>query len=80
MGENCKVNFLCRFTKKNIISNNCHFDETGITGGGEVCFNNNFHSGRDCIILTSFHNYGKGTKISYDNTYIEKNVTIEDNV
>lgn len=32
------------------------------------------------MIITSYHNYDQGTKIPYDDTYISKDVVIEDNV
>lgn len=41
---------------------------------------NNFHSGTECMIITSNHNYANGEAIPYDNTYIHKKVVIEDNV
>jgi len=41
---------------------------------------NNFHSGPGCLIITQNHNYDNGNAIPYDNTYIYKDVKIEDNV
>ena len=40
----------------------------------------NFHSGAECMIITNIHNYDHGKAIPYDETYIEKNVKIENNV
>jgi len=51
-----------------------------VNGNGVVKIGNNFHSGKECLIFTSYHNYDEGTAIPYDNTYKDKNVTIEDNV
>jgi acetyltransferase-like isoleucine patch superfamily enzyme len=51
-----------------------------ITGLGGVEFGDNFHSGEDCKIITSFHNYDKGNAIPYDDTVITKDVKIGDNV
>lgn len=80
MGLNCKVNFYSKFTGKTSVGNNSHFNGMKIYGYGEVQIGNNFHSGKECLIITSNHNYDSGTTIPYDDTYINKNVTIEDNV
>ena len=50
-----------------------------IAGCGNVIIGNNFHSGSECQIITEIHNY-EGDKIPYDETYIYKDVIIEDNV
>ncbi|WP_276320493.1 acyltransferase [Corallincola luteus] len=50
-----------------------------IQGFGEVIIGNNFHSGPELLMITDVHNY-ESTKIPYDDTYIVKNITIEDNV
>lgn len=80
MGKNCKVNFPCWFTDKTIIGDNCHFNGIQINGNGEVRFGNNFHSGKECLVFSSCHNYENGTAVPYDNTYIDENITIENNV
>ena len=51
-----------------------------INGIGKVIIGDNFHSGTGCLIITSIHNYDYGKKIPYDESHIEKPVTIEDNV
>jgi acetyltransferase-like isoleucine patch superfamily enzyme len=51
-----------------------------VRGGGELDIGDNFHSGPDCLILTRNHNYDDGSKIPYDDTYIQKKVIIGDNV
>ena len=79
-GKGLTVNFFCKFTKKTNIGNNCHFNGMHISGNGMVTIGNNFHSGKECLILTSFHNYDEGKSIPYDDTYINKDVTIGDNV
>lgn len=80
IGENCKVNSFSKFTNKTIIGNNCHFNGMEILGNGEVSIGDNFHSGKECMIITSFHNYDKGKKIPYDDTNIDKKVIIGENV
>jgi chloramphenicol O-acetyltransferase type B len=79
-GTGFKVNFYCKFTKKTVIKNNCHFNGMHVYGDGNVIFGDNFHSGKECIIMTSFHNYDGGNSIPYDNTYIDKDVIVDDNV
>ena len=44
-----------------------------------VVIGDNFHSGSECLIITSNHNY-EGEAIPYDDTNICKDVCIEDNV
>ncbi|MEM9680421.1 MAG: acyltransferase [Bacteroidota bacterium] len=74
------VNAPCNFTSNTFFGKNNHFNGMKISGQGRVNIGDNFHSGYDCKIITSYHNFDSGTKIPYDNTYIHKNVTIEDNV
>ncbi len=50
-----------------------------INGKGKISIGDNFHSGRSCKIITSYHNYN-GSKIPYDETYVHRDVIIEDNV
>lgn len=51
------------------------FNGMQISGNGEVKIGSYFHSGFGCQIITSFHNY-EGKKIPYDETFIDKNVSI----
>lgn len=78
-GEPLKVNFKCVFNDKVFLGKNCHFNGIEIPKGGIIRIGDNFHSGKSCMILSKYHNY-EGSKVPYDNTYIIKNVTIEDNV
>lgn len=78
-GRGLKVNNRCHFTKHTHVGNNCNFNGIVITGEGKVQIGNNFHSGVECMIITSNHNY-EGNMIPYDNTYIHKTVVIGDNV
>ncbi|OOG68003.1 acyltransferase [Algoriphagus sp. A40] len=48
-----------------------------IHGVGEVRIGKYFHSGYDCLIISSNHNY-KGASIPYDSTNISKPVSIGD--
>ena len=74
-----RVNRRCEFTKNVTIGNNCHFNGCRISGKGRVTIGNNFHSGRDIVIITSNHNY-EGTLLPYDKTSIVKNVAIGNEV
>lgn len=58
---------------------NVNFNGMKIRGAGIVKIGDNFHSGSGCEIITQNHNFN-GEKIPYDETYILKNVVIEDNV
>jgi acetyltransferase-like isoleucine patch superfamily enzyme len=69
-----------RLSNKTTLGKNPNFNGMTINGYGKVVFGDNFHSGTECLIITSNHNYDKGTKIPYDATHILKDVVIGDNV
>lgn len=73
------VNGLSYINRKTRLGKNVHFNGLIIIGNGAVTIGDNFHSGRDCVIITENHNY-EGTAIPYDTTIISKPVVIEDNV
>lgn len=79
VGTGLKVNGPTGVTANTILGDNVNFNGMTISGKGRVEIGNNFHSGPECRIITSFHNY-EGKKIPYDSTYIHKDVIIEDNV
>jgi chloramphenicol O-acetyltransferase type B len=79
VGEDLSVNSRSKVNQKTVLGNNVNFNGLRIRGSGPVKIGNNFHSGPDCRILTRNHNY-EGGKIPYDNSFIEKEVKIEDNV
>jgi len=74
------VNKRSKVTKQTVLGNNVNFNGMRIEGAGRVLIGDNFHSGTECLFITSYHNYDKGTKIPYDNTNIDKDIIIEDNV
>lgn len=78
-GKELRVNFPCKFTKNTYIGSSCNFNGIKITGNGKVEIGDNFHSGKDILLITSSHNY-EGKAIPYDNTKITKSIVIEDNV
>ncbi|MCM1495512.1 MAG: acyltransferase [Bacteroides sp.] len=75
-GENLKVNFKSSVTNKTVLGKHVNFNGMCIEGEGDVVIGDYFHSGKECIILTSNHNYDSGTSIPYDDTYIHKSVKI----
>ena len=79
-GNNFKVNGESYVTPNTILGNNVNFNGMKIQGKGNVSIGDNFHSGIECMIITSIHNYDNGNAIPYDNTVISKDVIIEDNV
>ena len=74
------VNGKSYVTETTTLGNNVNFNGMEITGGGNVTIGNNFHSGRGCLMITQNHNYDYGKAIPYDDTYILKDIIIEDNV
>ncbi len=79
-GKGCRCNFRCHFSKNTVIGTNCHFNGMSISGNGKVVIGDNFHSGKNIRILTTFHNFDHGTAIPYDDTTYDRDVIIEDNV
>jgi chloramphenicol O-acetyltransferase type B len=79
-GLELKVNAPAQVTPNTWLGNNVNFNGMTIQGKGKVSIGNNFHSGMECLIITDIHNYDSGTAIPYDDTYIVRDVTIEDNV
>ncbi len=79
-GKGVKINGITKLTPYTTLGNNVHFNGLEIIGGGEVVIGDNFHSGKECLIISEMHNYNNGSKIPYDETYIYKKTVIEDNV
>ena len=79
-GDGLKVNSESYVTANTTLGKNVNFNGMKIQGLGNVIIGDNFHSGIECMIITSTHNYDKGKSIPYDDTIISKDVIIEDNV
>jgi len=79
-GKNLKVNHKSKIPSNTILGNNVNFNGMKILGKGQVTIGDNFHSGSECMMITEIHNYDTGKAIPYDETYIYKNITIQDNV
>jgi len=69
-----------RVNAKTELGENVHFMGMEIRGDGPVTIGDNFHSGSGCDVITANHNYDDGDAIPYDDTYVEKAVSIGDNV
>lgn len=78
-GDNLTVNLHSKFNSSTTLANNCNFNGLVVSGKGPLSIGDNFHSGKNCQVITQVHNY-KGTKIPYDETYLLKTVIIGDNV
>lgn len=72
-----KVNGWSSINGNTIIGEHVNFNGIKIHGYGKVQIGSYFHSGFDCLIISSSHNY-RGEKIPYDEINIMKDVTIED--
>ena len=79
-GKGVRCNYRCHFTHKTQIGNNCHFNGMRISGEGKVIIGDNFHSGKNIRIITTFHNFDRGDALPYDNTCYSRDVIIGDNV
>lgn len=80
VGKGLKVNGKSDIDSQTYLGTNVSFNGMKIQGCGMVIIGDNFHSGPECLMITQIHNYDKGTKIPYDNTYICKDIIIGDNV
>lgn len=74
------VNGPSKVTANTHLGSNVHFNGMTIQGSGRVTIGDNFHSGRDCLIITDFHDYDHGDAVPYGRGYVVKEVNIADNV
>ena len=74
-----KAAFKCEFSKNTFLGKNTSFNGFQVAGAGKVTIGDNFHCGRNCKVICSFHNY-QGDALPYDQTFIVKDVMIGDNV
>ena len=77
VGKRLIVNGKSSVTKGTIIGDFVNFNGMYINGVGSVKIGNYFHSGVDCLLICSNHDY-KGSKIPYDDTHVKKKIIIED--
>jgi chloramphenicol O-acetyltransferase type B len=74
------INAPCKFTRNTFIGKNCHFNGMAIDGKGKVSIGDNFHSGKQCLIITDIHDYDHGEALPYGKGVISRSVIIERNV
>ncbi len=80
-GKNLRVNFYTRLTGNTFLGNNVNFNGTVIRGNGKVTIGDNFHSGKEILMVNSYHKYDFGNAIPYDTQEsINRDIIIEDNV
>lgn len=79
-GVGLGVNFKSKIARNTYLGNYVSFNGMHIKGGGKVVIGNHFHSGQQCLMISEIHNYDCGEAIPYDDTYIYKDIIIEDNV
>lgn len=79
-GRKIHVNRFSIVSRSTVLGENVNFNGIRISGIGKVLIGSNFHSGRDCLMISQNHNYDNGNAIPYDNTYIPKDILIGDNV
>ena len=79
--EPLKVNGYSYVNNNTILGKNINFNGMRIKGNGKVVIGDNFHSGQECLMITSYHKYDGGDAIPYDTKKnIDKDIIIEDNV
>ena len=76
-GHHLMVNGPCVFDGEVIVGDYCGFNGMKVLGHGKVIIGSHFHSGIECMMLTSNHNY-EGTMIPYDHTHVKKVINIGD--
>ena len=75
-----RVNFKSSVTSNTILHSNINFNGMNIKGLEKVEICDNFHSGEECLMITQIHNFDTGNAIPYDDSYILKDIYIEENV
>lgn len=76
-GTDLRVNMPCVFNNRVTVGNHCNFNGFVVQGEGTLQIGNYFHSGVECMVITSNHNY-EGEAIPYDGTNICKTIKIGD--
>ena len=78
-GQDLHVNGFTWLGRNCTIGRNCNFNGLRVSGFGHVVIGNNFHSGEECRIISTNHNY-EGDALPYDTTNINRDVIIGDQV
>lgn len=77
-GVGLGVNFKSKIGRNTYLGNFVSFNGMHIKGKGKVVIGDHFHSGQQCLMISEVHNYDYGEAIPYDDTYIYKDIIIED--
>jgi len=77
-GKRLAINGHSHFNHNVVVGDDCCFNGMYIQGGGSVTIGNNFHSGIQCMMITSKHNYDCGEMIPYDYTAYTTDILIDD--
>lgn len=76
-----RINFYSRFNNNTYLGKNTNFNGITIRGNGKVTIGDNFHSGKNILIINRYHKYNFADSIPYDSKIsISKDIVIEDNV
>ncbi|HJM18490.1 MAG TPA: acyltransferase [Candidatus Thalassarchaeaceae archaeon] len=79
-GPGLRVNGMCRLNKSVTLKNNVNLNGMEIQGNGKVTIGDNFHSGKEVLLITQNHNWENANAIPYDDDIVLTEITIEDNV
>jgi acetyltransferase-like isoleucine patch superfamily enzyme len=79
-GGRVRVNYRTYLTPQTHLGSNVHFNGLRVNGVGRLDIGDNFHSGPECLIVTSIHDYDTDDEIPYGSNNIERPVEIGDNV
>lgn len=77
VGKNLYCGGKSYVTSNTFLGDNVCFNGMSMSGNGKITIGIYFHSGVNCQIITSFHNY-ESTMLPYDTSYVDKDVTIGD--
>lgn len=77
VGQNLYCGGKSYVTSNTFLGDNVCFNGMSMSGNGKITIGSYFHSGVNCQIITSFHNY-ESTMLPYDTSYVDKDVTIGD--
>lgn len=78
LGSNLTINDCNHVTVNTSIGNYSTFNGLKVHGSGSCIIGNFVQIGTECLIITSNHNFDTGKLIPYDETNINKEVTIDD--
>ena len=68
-----RVNGLSFVSRNTKLGKNVNFNGIRITGCGKVSIGDNFHSGKNCLIISENHNFNQGKKYPMmKHTYVKK--------